>query len=106
MNTSAQANSSDKGRQGVTGDGRVVEVDQGNQVMESSISQQFEERRPDIQEIDSPIMGDIIVGMENHIPNFEEHLANIDAGITRFEDKNGREDRIGPQIFPITSPNN
>ena len=44
------------------------------------------------------------MGMENHIPNFEEHLANIDAGITRFKDRNGREDRIGPQIFPITSP--
>lgn len=64
--------------------------------MESSISQQFEERRLDIQEIDSPIMGDIMVGMENHIPNFEEHLANIDVGITRFKDRNGGEDRIGP----------
>lgn len=51
-------------------------------------------------------MGDIIAGMENHIPNFEEHLEIIDAGITRFEDRNRREDRIGPQIFPITSPNN
>ena len=85
MNTSAQANSSDKGRQGVTGDGRVVEVDQGNQVMESSISQQFEERRPNIQEIDSPIMGDIIVGMENHIPNFEEHLENNEKYFKPFE---------------------
>ena len=64
--------------------------------MESSISQQFEERRPDIQEIDSPIMVDIMVGMENHIPNFEEHLVNIDAGITRFEYRNGNEDRTGP----------
>ena len=64
--------------------------------MESSISQQFEERSPDIQEIDSPIMVDIMVGMENHIPNFEEHLANIHVGITRFEYRNGREDRIGP----------
>ena len=62
--------------------------------MESTISQQFEERRPNIQAIDSPIMGDTMVGMENHIPKFEEHLPNIDARITIFEDRNGREDGI------------
>lgn len=72
--------------------------------MESLVALLSEDRRPDFQGFKTPIMGDTMVVTENYIPNFEEQLADIDEGFTRFEDRNGREDGLGPEISPIIFP--
>lgn len=63
-----------------------------------------EDALSDIQGFDLPMMGDTLLPTKNHIPTIKEKLADIDVGITRFEDMRGRNAGLGPELSHITIP--
>lgn len=63
-----------------------------------------EDALSDIQGFDLPMMGDKLLPTKNHIPTIKEKLADIDVGITRFEDMRGRNVGLGPELSHITIP--